>query len=72
MSSEELPNLRIITISIEPGKDVEVNYDGFHFYEAEGALVRAIEHVHRDQDEAEGKFEVEFTAEFPEEEGEDS
>ena len=51
--AEGPPHLRIITISVEPGKDVEVNYDGFHFYEAEAALVRAIEHLHREQDQAE-------------------
>ena len=65
--AENLPNLRIITISVEPGKDVEVNYDDFHFYEAEAALVRAIELIHDAQDEEEeGQFDAEFSIEFPE------
>lgn len=43
---EQLPNLRIITIAVTPGEDVEVNYEGFAHWEAEAALYRAAMLVH--------------------------
>lgn len=51
---DEFPNLRIITISVEPGKEVEVNYEGFAHWEAEAALIRAGMLVHFNELDDEG------------------
>lgn len=41
----DLANIRFITITVEPGKDVEVNWDGFAYWEAEAALEAAADHI---------------------------